>query len=157
ISQKAGGMPQLSNFPPLDPSIRYGVLPNGLTYYIKSVEDNSSEVHLRLLMKAGIFQENSKQSSFAHILEHISVTGLEHSPLGKFSETAKMANLSYNDIIAYTSTEATVYGIKTTSGNKDAVEIGFRLFQDILWNMNFTTKSLNKERYSVLNEYESLN
>ena len=43
----------------VDTSITYGKLENGLSYYIKPIENGSSEIHLRLIVKAGLMQEVS--------------------------------------------------------------------------------------------------
>ncbi|WP_335965127.1 insulinase family protein [Galbibacter sp. PAP.153] len=138
----------------LDPSIRYGKLHNGLTYYIKSIDNRSSELHIRLLIKAGWAQEGLGQNELAHVMEHYGINDVAHSPNGKFYDAAKKAGIRHTDIRGWTYPEATIYGFKTTKENKKAQGIGFLLFQDILWNVEFTTQNINKERLTVLNEYD---
>src|SRR5690606_10948207 len=75
--------------PGLDPSIRYGILPNGLTYYIKPLYNKSSELDIRLLIKADWAQEDSTQYHLAHVMEHYGINNVEHSPSGKFYDMAK--------------------------------------------------------------------
>lgn len=51
----------------LDPKIRHGKLPNGLTYYIKPINDSSSKIDIRLFVKAGssvLIQTNMKLNIF---------------------------------------------------------------------------------------------
>lgn len=141
--------------PALDPSIRYGILPNGLTYYIKPINTKSSELEIRLLIKAGSAQEDSTQYQLAHVMEHYGINNAEHSPNGKFYAAAKNAGIRFTDIRGWTNRESTFYAFKTSKENKKAQEIGFLLFQDILYNIKFNTKDINKERFTVLNEYDA--
>lgn len=139
----------------LDSSIRYGVLPNGLTYYIKPLNNKTSELDIQLLIKAGRAQEDSAQIEMAHVMEHYGINNVEHSPNGKFYDVAKKADIKYTDVRGWIYKEATVYSLKTSKENKKAHEIGLLLFQDILYNVKFNSNDITKERFTLLNEYDS--
>ena len=51
---------------PLDKTVRYGVLPNGLKYYIKANNKPENRVELRLAVNAGSNQEDDNQLGLAH-------------------------------------------------------------------------------------------
>ena len=46
---------------PLDPTIKYGKLENGLTYYIKKNNTPKNKVYLKLIVKAGSLMEEERQ------------------------------------------------------------------------------------------------
>ena len=65
----------LSNEFPLDPSIKYGKLENGLTYYIKKNNTPKNKVYLKLIVKAGSLMEEDHQQGLAHLIEHMAFNG----------------------------------------------------------------------------------
>ena len=64
----------------LDPAVRVGRLPDGITYYIRKNGRPEKRVSLRLAVKAGSVLEDEDQRGLAHFLEHMSFNGSEHVP-----------------------------------------------------------------------------
>ena len=64
---------QMPQFPPLpmDPEVRYGVLDNGLTYYIRHNELPKDRAEFYIAQKVGAIQEEEDQRGLAHFLEHM--------------------------------------------------------------------------------------
>jgi zinc protease len=60
---------------PLDPSVKTGKLPNGLTYYIKKMPNQKKKVDLRLVVNAGSILEENDQQGLAHFMEHMCFNG----------------------------------------------------------------------------------
>src|SRR5688572_2738174 len=60
---------------PLDPAVRTGRLPNGLTYFIRRNGRPANRVLLRLAVKAGSIDEAEDQRGLAHVLEHMAFNG----------------------------------------------------------------------------------
>src|SRR4051812_16128839 len=56
---------------PLDPSVRHGTLPNGLTYYVKANKKPEKRVQLWLAVNAGSVLETDEQRGLAHMVEHL--------------------------------------------------------------------------------------
>ena len=54
--------------PPMDPSILYGKLDNGLTYYIKKNTTPKKKLALNLVVKAVSLMESEEQLGLAHLL-----------------------------------------------------------------------------------------
>ena len=63
---------------PMDPSIVYGKLENGLTYYIRHNTKPEHRVELRLVVRAGSVLEDDDQQGLAHFVEHMAFNGTEH-------------------------------------------------------------------------------
>src|SRR5580704_10591965 len=60
---------------PLDPLVRTGKLPNGMTYYVRKNAKPEKRAELRLVVNAGSMEENDDQQGLAHFNEHVSFDG----------------------------------------------------------------------------------
>jgi zinc protease len=60
---------------PRDPSVRMGVLENGLRYYVRQNVEPRNRVELRLVVNAGSVLEDSDQLGLAHVVEHMAFNG----------------------------------------------------------------------------------
>lgn len=132
---------------PLDPEIRHGRLANGLTYYIKPVEDGPAEMEIRLLVKAGKTHEDQDQYEFEHLLEHVVLKAGKHMTLGK----AYDLGFGFGQINGNTSWDFTQY-LFLSIKNKKEREIAFQMFQDIIWDLDFKDEYIDSERSIIINE-----
>ena len=60
---------------PMDPAVRYGKLPNGLTYYIRHNAEPKGLANFYIAQKVGSVQEEDSQRGLAHFLEHMAFNG----------------------------------------------------------------------------------
>ncbi|EKF55579.1 peptidase M16 [Galbibacter marinus] len=130
---------------PLDRSIRHGKLLNGLEYYIKPIKDGSSQLDVRLLIKAGSALENEYES--AHFMEHIAFKSGKHMTI----EKAQDLGFKIGQINGSASFDFTQYFFESV-GTKEQREIAFQLCQDIIWNLEFKDEYINSERGVIINE-----
>ncbi len=137
---------------PLDSSIRYGKLPNGLTYYIKSIDDPSVGLNLRLVVKAGFFHERSGETEFAHIVEHLAFTAGRNISTKRSYNLFDKAGIGLAELNGLTANDYTDYFIQTSKENPLGLDVAFNFFQDILWNLDFTDENIDLERSTVLGE-----
>lgn len=72
---------------PVDPALKIGKLPNGLTYYIRKNLKPENKVELRLVVNAGSILEDDQQQGLAHFTEHMAFNG--------------SANFKKNDIVSF--------------------------------------------------------
>jgi Predicted Zn-dependent peptidases len=63
-----------------DPSVRVGVLDNGLTYYIKYNGKQEKRAEFYLFTDVGAIQETPEQDGLAHFLEHMCFNGTKNFP-----------------------------------------------------------------------------
>ena len=65
---------------PLDPAIRIGKLPNGLTYYIRHNEEPKERASFYIIQNIGALLEDDNQNGLAHFLEHMAFNGTKNFP-----------------------------------------------------------------------------
>lgn len=65
---------------PMDTSVRFGKLKNGITYYIKSNDFHKGYADFQMFHAVGAIQEEDNQNGLAHFLEHMAFKGLKHFP-----------------------------------------------------------------------------
>ena len=64
----------------IDPSIRYGQLENGLTYYIRHNETPKARAEFYLVQKVGSLQEENNQRGLTHFLEFMAMNESKNFP-----------------------------------------------------------------------------
>ncbi|MDR1591604.1 MAG: insulinase family protein [Prevotellaceae bacterium] len=95
---------------PVDGKIRLGVLPNGLTYYIRHNELPKQRAEFHLAQNVGAILEEDDQNGLAHFLEHMAFNGSEHFPAKGIINYFESVGVSFGgNINAYTSLDETVY------------------------------------------------
>jgi zinc protease len=65
---------------PVDPNVKIGRLPNGLTYYIQKNLKPEKKMELRLVVNTGSILEDADQRGLAHFMEHMNFNGSKHFP-----------------------------------------------------------------------------
>lgn len=97
---------------PLNPEVRHGVLPNGLTYYILHNEQPKNRANFYIAQKVGSALETPEQYGLAHFLEHMAFNGTKHYPGDSMLRYLESKGIRFGaDVNAYTDYEETVYNI----------------------------------------------
>ncbi len=95
---------------PLDPKIRYGVLENGLTYYIRHNQEPKERAEFHIAQNVGAILEEDHQDGLAHFLEHMAFNGTKNFPDKGIINYFEQQGVKFGyDINAYTSLDETVY------------------------------------------------
>ena len=76
----AGAWPQSRSDLKADPSIRFGVLPNGMRYAVMRNATPPGQVSMRLNFDVGSLMERDDQQGLAHFLEHMAFNGSTNVP-----------------------------------------------------------------------------
>lgn len=96
----------------LDPAVRYGVLDNGLTYYIRQNNYPENQAEFYIAQKVGSMQEEEEQRGLAHFLEHMCFNGTENFPGNRIIKYLEGIGVKFGENLnAYTSYDETVYNI----------------------------------------------
>jgi zinc protease len=143
----------LSDKLPVDPAVKIGRLPNGLTYYIRKNSKPEKKVQLRLIVNAGSVLEDADQQGLAHFMEHMNFNGLEHFPKNELVSYLQSIGVQFGaDLNAYTGFDETVYILPLPSDDSGKVDKGFTILSDWAGNALLDTTEINKERGVVLEE-----
>lgn len=106
---------------PIDSTIKMGVLPNGLTYYLKHNNWPENRACFYLAQRVGSLQETDEQRGLAHFLEHMCFNGSKHFKGNGIERFCESLGISSGDANAFTAMEKTVYyidDVPTTIGNE---------------------------------------
>lgn len=104
-------MPQLTPLP-VNPKVKSGVLPNGLSYYIMHNEMPKERANFYIAQKVGSTLEEESQLGLAHFLEHMAFNGTTNYPGKNMLNYLQSKGIRFGaDINAYTSFDETVYNI----------------------------------------------
>ena len=139
---------------PADPTVKTGVLENGLTYYIKKNAKPENKVDLRLVVNAGSILENDDQRGLAHFMEHMNFNGTKRFPKNKLVDYLQSIGVKFGQHLnAYTSFDETVYFLPIPSDSPEKLENGFNIIEDWAFNADLSSEEIEKERGVVLEEY----
>ncbi|GAB5520888.1 MAG: insulinase family protein [Rhodothermales bacterium] len=149
----AAPLPETSAIP-LDPLVRTGTLPNGLTYYIRQNSRPENRAELRLAVNAGSILEDDDQQGLAHFLEHMAFNGTE-----KFEKQALVNYLESigtrfgPDLNAYTSFDETVYMLQVRTDSMAQFTTGIEVLREWSSNVVLDEEEIDKERGVVIEEW----
>ena len=143
----------LSNPLPFDPSVRTGVLPNGIKYFIRKNAKPEKRAELRLALNAGALMEEDDQQGIAHFVEHLCFNGTKNFPKSALVDYLESIGTKFGPHLnAYTSFDETVYMLQIPTDNKEQFEKGFAVLEDWAHNVAFDPEEIDKERGVVASE-----
>ena len=97
---------------PLNSQVKYGKLPNGLTYYILHNSEPKERANFYIAQKVGSTLETPEQLGLAHFLEHMAFNGTTNFPGKNLLNYLQNKGIRFGqDINAYTAFDQTVYNI----------------------------------------------
>ena len=95
---------------PADKAIRQGVLPNGLTYYIRHNDKPKGMANFYIVHDVGAIQEGDNQQGLAHFLEHMAFNGTKNYPGKSMIEYLEKIGVQFGaNLNAFTSWDLTQY------------------------------------------------
>lgn len=149
----AFGQLDLSGRLPLDPKVKTGKLPNGLTYIIRQNNKPEKKVELRLVINAGSILEDDSQQGLAHMSEHMAFNGTTHFKKNEIVSYLQDIGVGFgNDLNAYTSFDETVYMLPIPTDKKGNLEKGFQVLEDWAHGVTYNTEDIETERPIILEE-----
>lgn len=150
----SGQQPMENDTIPLDPSIRYGQLSNGFTYYLKPLDIASPQLNMRLIVRSGYSQHDPDQLNIGHFVEHMAFRATKNFPSGiKDSILMDSLDMNYMDVLAGTSRYFAQYDFKAPLQNPYALKKGLLWYKDLVGNaLKMTTEEIDSERGVLVSE-----
>lgn len=141
---------------PVDTSVRKGILPNGMTYYIKSTGVIKDAASYYIIQNVGSILENDDQQGLAHFLEHMAFNGSKNFPgKGILNTLEKNGAVFGKDINAYTSFDETVYNLNNIPTKDNLVETCLTVLQDWSHYLSLTDEEIDAERGVIKEEWRT--
>ncbi len=138
---------------PVDPNVKIGKLPNGLSYYIRKNTRPEKKAELRLVINAGSVLEDDDQQGLAHFTEHMAFNGSKNFKKNDMVSFLQSIGVEFGaDLNAYTSFDETVYILPIPTDKKEVVEKSFQILKDWASTIAFEAEDIEKERGVVLEE-----
>src|SRR5687768_5935791 len=139
---------------PLDPQIKVGKLPNGLTYYVTKHKKPEQRASLWLAVNAGSVQEDEDQRGLAHFVEHMAFNGTKRFPKQAIINYIEKAGMKFGaDANAYTSFHETVYQLTVPTDDGKVMATGLDIRRDWAGDVAFDPGEVDKKRGVVLEEW----
>ena len=139
---------------PLDPQIKRGTLPNGLTYYVMPHKKPEQRAALWLAVNAGSVLEDADQRGLAHFVEHMAFNGTTRFPKQAIVNYVEKIGMRFGpDVNAYTSFDETVYQLTVPTDDQKEMLTGLDILRDWAGNVTFDPVEVDKERGVVLEEW----
>ncbi len=139
---------------PLDPDVRTGTLPNGLTYFIRKHQKPEERAMLWLAVDAGSVLEDDDQKGLAHFVEHMAFNGTERFEKNTLIDFIERAGMDFGaDLNAFTSFDETVYMLTVPTDDPKMITMGMDILEDWSGALSFDPKEVDKERGVVIEEW----
>ena len=140
---------------PVDPTVRTGTLPNGLTYFVKHNNYPEHRADFFIAQRVGSLQEKESQRGLAHFLEHMCFNGTKHFPGNSLISYMESIGVKFGaNLNAYTSTDETVYNISNVpTERRSALDSCFLVLADWGHNLTLDGKEIDKERGVIEGEW----
>lgn len=145
---------------PIDPEVRMGVLPNGLTYIVRKNSEPKGRANYYIAQKVGSILENDNQQGLAHFLEHMAFNGTKNFPGKNLISFLERIGCRFGaDLNAYTAFDETVYTIMDapTNEGKDIIDSCILILHDWSNNITLDDKEIDEERGVIHEEWRSRN
>ncbi|MEO8254209.1 MAG: insulinase family protein [Flavobacterium sp.] len=141
---------------PIDQTIKKGVLPNGMTYYIKNTKVTKGVASYYIIQNVGSILENDDQQGLAHFLEHMAFNGTKNFPDKGILNTMQKYGLVFgSDINAYTSFDETVYNVNNIPTTPELIDKGLLILHDWSHFLTLADKEIDSERGVVKEEWRT--
>lgn len=151
-AQPAG--PGLMDRLPLDVTVRYGTLPNGMKYYVKKNNKPENRAELRIAVNAGSTAEDENQQGLAHFCEHMAFNGTKNFKKNELVNYLESIGTKFGaHLNAYTSFDETVYMIQIPTDVDTILNKGLQIMEDWAYQVSYDSLEIDKERGVVIEEW----
>ncbi|HEX5112229.1 MAG TPA: insulinase family protein, partial [Saprospiraceae bacterium] len=141
---------------PMDPKVRIGKLPNGMTYYIRQNNKPENRAELRLAVSAGSMEEDDDQLGLAHLIEHMAFNGSTNFSKNELVDYLEKVGSRFGpDLNAYTNFDETVYMLQIRTDDQEQFDKGMLILKDWSSGVTFDSTEIEKERGVVVSEWRS--
>ncbi|MBN9482251.1 MAG: hypothetical protein BGO70_16885 [Bacteroidetes bacterium 43-93] len=138
---------------PVDPKVKKGKLPNGLTYYIRPNSKPEKKVEIRLMVNVGSIVEDDDQLGLAHFMEHMNFNGIKGFQKNDMVSYLQSIGVQFGaDLNATTGFDETFYYLPIPTDKPENLDKAFQIAEGWAHDALLTDKDIDEERNVVLEE-----
>ncbi len=145
---------------PMEAAVRYGKLPNGMTYYIRHNDLPSERVNFYIAYNVGSILEEDNEQGLAHFLEHMAFNGSKNFP-GRRGVDNYLQSIGLKrgvNLNANTSWDRTNYFITNVPTIRPSIiDSCLLILHDWSGFISLDNEAIDKERKIILEEWRTKN
>lgn len=140
-----------------DPSVRFGKLENGMTYYIQHNAKPAQRAEFYLVTNVGAIQETKAQDGLAHFLEHMALNGTKNLPGKMMLEYFQKNGVEFGrNINAGTGVEQTMYMLSNIPVTRQGlIDTALLVIHDYSGFVTNDPEEVEKERGVIVEEWRT--
>ncbi|MDR2364110.1 MAG: insulinase family protein, partial [Spirochaetaceae bacterium] len=156
-----GDLGKSSDPVPFMETVRTGVLPSGLRYYILENARPENRAYLTLAVNAGSVLEKDDEQGLAHFVEHMAFNGTARFPESELINYLRSLGMRFGpEVNAYTTYDETVFGIEVPvetgpEGEKRIPDTALAVLDDWTRAVTFDPKDVDDERLVIMEEHRA--
>ncbi|NJR42151.1 MAG: insulinase family protein, partial [Akkermansiaceae bacterium] len=132
---------------PVDPAVRFGVLPNGMRYALRNNTTPRGAVMVRMLFDVGSLAEAEDQRGLAHFLEHMAFNGSRNVPEGEMVRLLERNGLAFGaDTNASTGVDQISYRLDLPRNTPELIDLSLMLMREIASELTLDPAAVDRER-----------
>lgn len=136
---------------PFNPSVRHGILSNGLKYFILKSDRPEDKIRMQLVVKAGRIDQDSDQVEIAHLVEHLGMRSTRNFPKG-LKQYFFDKGLGFGKDFNASTGWITNYWLVIPATDSSLVQKGLFALRDWAGGISFLPEEIEEERSAVLRE-----
>jgi len=143
---------------PADPTVRFGVLPNGMRYALKHNETPKDAAVIRFAFDVGMREAEAAQAGIPHFIEHMAFNGSTNIPEGELVKRLERLGLAFGaDTNAETDLEHTTYKLDLPNLKPETVDGALTVMREIASELTLAPAAVDRERGILVSEYRVRN
>lgn len=132
---------------PVDPSITYGELPNGLRYAVRQNATPTKTATLLMRIDTGSMNETDETRGLAHFLEHMAFNGSENIPEGEMTKRLERFGLAFGaDTNASTGFTETTYQLELPDVSEEMLNETLGIMRETAERLTLAPEAIDDER-----------
>ena len=139
-----------------DPSVRSGVLPNGMRFMVARNASPVNGVSVRFYVRAGSGDETEAERGAAHLLEHMAFEGTRRFPGDSLDRAFQEAGVSLGrDQNAFTDVNGTDYVLDLQEARDNKLDLALAWLRDVADGLLIDPDALERQKGVVTAEYHA--
>lgn len=143
---------------PVDEGYKFGQLPNGMRYVIRSNATPKGQALVRMVVNTGSLDETDGERGFAHFVEHMAFNGSTNVPEGEMVKLLERLGLAFGaDTNASTGFERTTYMLDLPRNDPALLDTALMLMRETASELTISQAAVERERGVILSEKRDRN